>query len=117
MIGANLGAVQLLVFWSRGARGEPRSRVHSGQYLMLPAIRVGILLVAPLSNVIQPSNRIACIIGRKSFGVGIVAVVIRAECRIPQSTLVALVLEEPGRKVEPWYCVVMGSVSHLNHTE
>ena len=78
VIGADIGTIKLLIFWSSGARGEPRSRVHSWQYLTLPGIRVGILLIAPFSNVIQPSNRIAWIIRRKGFGVCVVAVVIRA---------------------------------------
>lgn len=49
--------VELFVFRTSRTRGEFRRCAHAGDELPLPFVGIGILLVAPLANVIEPISR------------------------------------------------------------
>jgi hypothetical protein len=101
-------SIQILILWSRRPTTIPVLTKHP----ILTRVRTLILLISPLSDIIQPVDRSRVVVRCKHRCGGPAreadAGVVRAQRRVPEISLVGVVDEEHADgEVEAWECVVV----------
>jgi hypothetical protein len=102
-------SIQILILRSRRPTTIPVLTKHP----ILPRVRTLILLISPLSNIIQPVDRSRAVVRckhrcRTATAREANAGVVRAQRRVPEMSLVGVVDEEHADgEVEAWECVVV----------
>lgn len=82
-------------------------------YLILSRVAVRILLISPVAHVLEPVRRRCTIIGCECIAGGVVAIVVGTCDWVPKSALVAVIFERTLRKIDSWYCMIVGSEVNL----
>ncbi len=112
IIRADFRPIELLVLrtrWSVGILIQARNV----EYVLLPWIGVGILLVTPAAEIFEPVGRCAPIISGENSVACIVGEPVRARNRVPEGAFVGIILDGAVRQIDVRNSVVMRSADRV----